>query len=59
MKIENNQIIISSIVRRADSFRENADEVNVHLEGICAEKDAIITHSNINPKRHLKKVAYN
>ena len=53
MKTENNKIIVSSIVCRADSFREK-----VHLEEICAEKDiAIITHCNINPKRHLKRVS--
>ena len=56
MKTENNKIILSSIVCHADSFREKVDEVNAHLEEICAEKDiAIITHSNINPKRHLNK----
>ena len=56
MKIENNKTIVSSIVCRTDSFRENFGKVNVHLEEICAEKDiAIITHSNINPKRHLNK----
>ena len=35
---------------------EKVGKVNAHLEEICAEKDiAIITHSNINPKRHLNK----
>ena len=53
MKTENNKIIVSSIVCRADSFREKVGKVNAHLEEICAEKDiAIITHSNINPKSH-------
>ena len=55
MKTENNKIIISSIVCRADSFREKVDEVNAHLEEICAKKDIPINHSNINPKRHLNK----
>ena len=56
MKTENNKIIVSGIVCRADSFREKVDELNTHLEEICAEKDiAIITHGNINPKRHLNK----
>ena len=56
MKTENNKIIVSSIVCRADSFREKVGKVNAHLEEICAEKDiAIITHSNINLKRHLNK----
>ena len=51
MKTENNKIIVSSIICLADSFREKVDEVNAHLEEICAEKDiAIITHGNINPK---------
>ena len=35
---------------------EKIDEVNAHLEEIFAEKDiAVITHSYINPKRHLNK----
>ena len=56
MKTENNKIIVSSIVCRADSFREKVGKVNAHLEEICAEKDiAIITHSNINLKRHLNR----
>ena len=55
MKTEKNEIV-SSMVCRADSFREKVDEVNAHLEEICAEKDiAIITDSNINPKIHLNK----
>ena len=33
MKVEN-KVIISSIVYRADSFREKVDEVNAHLEEI-------------------------
>ena len=53
MKTENNKIIVSSIVCRADSFREKIGKVSAHLDEICAEKDiAIITHSNINPKSH-------
>ena len=56
MKTENNKIIVSTIVCRADSYREKVGKVNAHLEEICAEKDiAIITQSNINPKRHLNK----
>ena len=56
MKTENNKIIVSSIVCCAYSFREKVDEVNAHLEEVCAEKDmAIITLVNINPKRHLNK----
>ena len=40
MKTENSKIIVSSIVVcRADSFREKVDEVNAHLEEICAKKD--------------------
>ena len=55
MKTENTKIIISNIVCRADSFRKKVDEVNAHLEEICAKDIAIITDSNINPKRHLNK----
>ena len=51
MKAENNKIMISSIVCRADSFKEKVDDVNAHLEEICAEKDiAVITHSKLNSK---------
>ena len=39
MKTEHNKIIISTIVCRADSFRVKVDEVNAHLEEICAKKD--------------------
>ena len=42
MKTENNKIIVSSIVCRADSFREKDGKVNAHLEEICAEKDIAI-----------------
>ena len=56
MKTKNDKIIVSNIVCYAGSFREKVLEVNAHLEEICAEKNiAVITHSNINPKRHLSK----
>ena len=38
MKTEINKITVSSIVCRADSFREKVREVNAHLEEICTEK---------------------
>ena len=58
MKTESNKIIFCSIVCRAESFREKGGKVNAHLEEIYAEKDiAIITHCDINPKRHLKLVS--
>ena len=38
MKTENNKFIISSTVCRGDSFKEKVDEINAHLEQICAEK---------------------
>ena len=60
MKTENNKIIVSSMFCRADSFREKVGKVNAHLQEICAEKDiGIITHSNINPKRHLNESRLN
>ena len=36
MKRENKKIPISSIVCQVDSFKEKVDEVNAHLEEICA-----------------------
>ena len=48
--------MFSSIVCRADSFREKFGKVNAHLEEICAGKYIpIITHNNKNPKRDLNK----
>ena len=38
MKTDNNKIIISSIVCRADNFEENVDKVNAHLEETCSER---------------------
>ena len=38
MKTESNRIIVSRKVCGADSFRKKADEVNAHLEEICAKK---------------------
>ena len=38
MKTENNKIFVSSIVCRADSFREKVGKVNAHLEEIFAKK---------------------
>ena len=53
MKTEDNKIIVSTIVCRADSFRVKVDEVNPHLEEICAKKDA--NNYSVNLKRHLDK----
>ena len=56
IKTENTKNIVSSTVRPADNFRKIVGIVNAHIEGICVEKDiAIITDSNINPKRELNK----
>ena len=56
IKTENNKIIVSSIDCRADSFTKKVDELNAHLEGICAEKEiAITTLTKTNSKRHSNK----
>ena len=45
--------LVQFVVR---TVSEKKGEVNAHLEEICAEKDiVIITHCNMNPKRHLNK----
>ena len=48
--------LLLSILCYAGTFREKVDEVNTYLEEICAKKEiAIITHGNVNAKRHLNK----
>ena len=48
--------LLLSIICYAGTFREKVDEVNTHLEEICAKKEiGIITHGNVNEKRYLNK----
>ena len=45
LKSEFNEVVVSGIVPRGDSYKEKAEAVNMHF--IC--------HSNINVKQHLNR----
>ena len=54
LKLDNNTVIVSSIVPRDDENKKRADKVNIILEELCnANNVGMILHRNINPKRHL------
>ena len=56
LKLENNTVIVSSIVPRDDENKKKVDEVNIILEELCkANNVGMISHRNINPKRHLNR----
>ena len=56
LKLDNNTVIVSSIVPRDDENKKKVDEVNTILEELCkANNVGIISHRNINPKRHLNR----
>ena len=56
LKLENNTVIVSSIVPRDDENKKNIDKVNIILEELCkANNVGIISHRSIHPKRHLNR----
>ena len=56
LKLDNNTVIVSSIVPRDDENKKKVDEVNTILEKLCkANNVGIISHRSINPKRHLNR----
>ena len=55
LKLENNNIIVSSIVPRDDQNKKKVDEVNIILELYKANNVDRISHSSINPKRHINR----
>ena len=56
LKLDNNTVIVSGIVPRDDENKKKADEVNIILEELCnANNVGMISHRNINPKRHLNR----
>ena len=49
-----NKVAVSIILPRKDRFNSKAKEVNTHLLDICFSNNlSLITHSNINPHRHI------
>ena len=56
LKLDNNTVIVSSIVPHDGENKKKVDEVNTILEELCkANNVGIIPHRNINPKRHLNR----
>ena len=54
LKLDNNTVVVSSIVPRDDENKK-ANEINIILEELCnANNVGMISHRNINP-RHLNK----
>ena len=56
LKLDNNTVIVSSIVPPNYENKKKADEVNIILEELCnANNVGMISYRNINPKRHLNR----
>ena len=56
MKKKDNKITISKIIPRGDEFNDKVNDVNKKLEQLCIESNIdIISHNNINNKRHLRR----
>ena len=56
LKVDNNTVIVSSIIPRDDENEKKADEVNIILEELCnANNVCMILHRNVDLKRHLNK----
>ena len=56
LKLDNNTVIVLSIVPCDDENKKEVDEVNIILEELCkANNIGIISHRNINSKRHLNR----
>ena len=55
LKLDNNTVIVSNIVSRDDENKKKS-EVNIPLEKLYkANIVGMISHRNINPKRHLNR----
>ena len=56
LKLDNNNVIVLSIVPRDDENKKKVDEVNIILEELCKANNVVmISHRNINPKRYLNR----
>ena len=56
LKTENDTVVISNIVPRVDSKKENAEALNKLLVDICKQKEIpLVDNGNISTKRHLNK----
>ena len=56
LKSEKNEVVVSGIFPRSDSYKEKAGAANKLLKDTFTEENMhLICHSNINAKRHLNK----
>ena len=56
LKSDDNDVVVSGIVPRGDSYKEKAEAVNKVLKDTCTKENMhFICHSNINVKRHLNR----
>ena len=56
IKTDDNNVVLSAIVRRGDKLNKKVEKVNSLLEKACNQKQIdLIMHSNINSKRHLNR----
>ena len=54
VKRENNEVILSSIRRRTDLFKDKANTVNKHLKQLCSQNSLeSIDNSNISQGSHI------
>ena len=56
LKSEDNEVIVSGIFLRGDSYKEKAEAVNKVLKDTFTKENMhFICHNNINVKRHLNR----
>ena len=54
IKSKKNEVVVSGIVPRRDSFRDKAKETNESLLAICASRNIpFINHGNIDTRTHI------
>ena len=54
VKTDPSKVSVSSILPKKCKFSSKAEEVNTHLQYIFSKNNLpLITHSNINPHRHI------
>ena len=56
LKSENNELVVSGIAPRSDSYKEKVETVNKLLKDTFTKENMhFVCHSNINVKRHRKR----
>ena len=56
LKSEDNEVVVSSIVSRGNSYKEKVEAVNKVFKDTCTKENMhFICHNNINVKRHLNR----